>query len=165
MTDIDAGPASRPGNRDHGMPFRRDETDLSDEHRAMLSRRARAGTTPQRVALRCRIVLLAAQGQSPRQIAAALRVTVRTVTRWRERFMAGGPDALLRDAPGRGRRSVIPAAARARLFGLIEQGAPPDGRRWTVRALARASGLARSTVQRLLADRRRGEPAIPGRRR
>ena len=66
-----------------------------------MSRWARAGTTPQRVARRCRIVLLAAQGQSNRQIAITLGVTVRTVRRWRERFTSGGPDALLRDAPAR----------------------------------------------------------------
>ena len=63
----------------------------------------RAQNTPQSVALRARIVLLAADGLPNSRIAREVGVSRPTVILWRERFRQGGPDGLTKIAPGRGR--------------------------------------------------------------
>ena len=77
--------------------------------RALLERWVRAGTTSQRVARRSRIVLLALDGVD--DIAARVGVSPRTVRLWVGRFQTGGAQALLRDAPGRGRRATLDSTA------------------------------------------------------
>jgi len=60
--------------------------------------------TPQQVALRCRIVLAAADGDSDVTIAKRLSVNRNTVILWRKRFADEGLDGLWDIAPGRGRK-------------------------------------------------------------
>ena len=76
--------------------------------RALLERWVRAGTTSQRVARRSRIVLLALDGVD--DIAARVGVSPRTVQLWITRFQLGGAEALLHDAPGRGRHAALDPA-------------------------------------------------------
>jgi transposase len=121
---------------------------VSEHDRRILSRWIRAGTTPQRLAQRARIVLLAADGSSMREIARRLAVSAHTVSLWRRRFQAGGPEALVRDAPGRGRKPTVTLDARARVNALLAT--PPSSGRWTVRALAAAIGISRASVHRVL---------------
>jgi transposase len=119
--------------------------------RRLLERWVRAGTTPQRVAMRTRIVLLAADGASNRAIARTLNVSLRTVALWRRRYRLGGPESLWRDAPGRGRRKTITADAASRIRALLET-PPPSGARWTIRQLAKITGISRASVHRLLRE-------------
>jgi transposase len=124
---------------------------VSDAQRRLLNSWIRAGTTPQRVVTRARIVLLAAQGQSARTIATTLEVNPRTVTLWRQRYDRWGPHILWHDAPGRGRKRSIDAEALIRLRALLASPAP-DGGQWSVRRLAGVTGLSRSSVHRLLSS-------------
>jgi len=124
---------------------------VSDSQRRLLNSWIRAGTTPQRVVTRARIVLMAADGKSAKTIAAALKVNPRTVTLWRQRYGRRGPHILWHDAPGRGRKRSIDAEAVIRLRELLASPAP-DGRQWSVRRLAEATGLSRSSVHRLLSS-------------
>ncbi len=83
---------------------------LPDETQDQLQARARARSTPQALAFRCRIVLRAAGGDRPsnREIAAELGCNRHTVGQWRERFVADGLDGL-HDLPRSGRpRSFSP---------------------------------------------------------
>lgn len=82
--------------------------------RTRLERWVRGATTPQRVVRRARIVLLALDGIPPDEIAARVGVSRPTVALWIERFADGGPDALLHDAPGRGRHASIEDASTLR---------------------------------------------------
>jgi hypothetical protein len=62
------------------------------------------GNTPQKFVWRARIVLLASDGLTAEAIAAAVGRSLRTVRRWRRRYMAKGVDGHLKDAtrpPGR----------------------------------------------------------------
>jgi transposase len=74
------------------------------EDRRNLEHWVRAGTTPQRVVLRSRIVLLLADGMSSRAAARAIGVSRHTVDLWRQRFEDGGCQSLISDKPGRGRK-------------------------------------------------------------
>ena len=77
---------------------------LTPDVRQSLDALTRAGSTPQALALRCNIVLLAAQHHQPtnQQIADALDCHRHTVATWRERFVLQGIPGL-QDAPRSGR--------------------------------------------------------------
>lgn len=122
---------------------------MSEADRQLLGSWIRAGTTPQRVVKRARIVLLAAEGLSARAIAQRLHIAPRTAMLWRRRFEEQGAHSLWRDAPGRGRKRSIGIDAVSRLRALL-QTPPPHGDRWSIRALARATGLSRASVHRIM---------------
>ena len=89
---------------------------LAPELRAQVEALLRAGSTPQALAFRCRIVLRAAGPDNPanRDIAVELGCDRHTVGQWRERFVAHGL-AGLQDAPRSGRpRSFSPLRPRRR---------------------------------------------------
>ena len=89
---------------------------LSAELRDRLQTLARASSTPQALAFRCRIILrAAAPGHSTNQdVAADLDCDRHTVGLWRERFAAHGL-AGLQDAPRPGRpRAFSPSGPRRR---------------------------------------------------
>jgi transposase len=82
-------------------------------------------------------------------IAALTGASRSTVKLWADRFETGGPDALLHDAPGRGRHAILDArAAYDRLRN--EQLLGPDGKPTSVRRAARILGVSASTVSRMV---------------
>ena len=121
---------------------------VSDADRVVLVRWSKRPTSPHSIAQRARIVLLAAEGCSASVIAQRLGISAHTASLWRQRFQFGGPDALMRDAPGRGRKPTVTLNANVRVQTLLAT--PPPARRWTVRALALAIGISRASVHRVL---------------
>lgn len=115
----------------------------------MLERWVRAGTTPQRLVFRSRIVLLAASGMPSKHVAAALGTSQDTVRLWRRRFMAGGPDALRRAAPGRGRKRQITAAREQQVVEATLHTTPPRATHWSLRSMAVAQGLSPASIHRI----------------
>jgi hypothetical protein len=77
--------------------------------RRKLVRIVRAGTSPQRLVLRAKIVLAAADGQANAQIARDLGCSVAVVRTWRGRFTVRGIPGLLISAGPGGRRPTAPA--------------------------------------------------------
>jgi transposase len=63
---------------------------LTTEEKAQLESAIRSSTAPVRDALRCRIVLLAAQGKTNQEIAVQLGVHRHSVALWRQRFARQG---------------------------------------------------------------------------
>jgi Winged helix-turn helix len=80
-------------------PYRIEPT---KEQRAILHERARAHTAPYWEVVRARIVLLAAEGTSNKEIAARLDTTPQTACKWRKRFYEEGLNGL-EDRPRSGR--------------------------------------------------------------
>ena len=70
-------------------------------------RLARGRNTPQKVALRSKIVLLDDEWVNKRQIADGLDTTRPTVYLWLERFAEGGVDSLKQDASRPGRKPAL----------------------------------------------------------
>ena len=90
--------------------------ELPEEIRDQLEALARARSTPQALAFRCRIVLRAAagEGHSPQDIAAELGCHRHSVGQWRQRFVAHGLEGL-QDLARSGRpRSFSPLGAHRR---------------------------------------------------
>jgi transposase len=123
--------------------------EVSEEQRALLERWARAHGTPQSVATRARIVLMAAGGESNSAIARALDVSRPTVIMWRERFAEGGPQALCEVREGRGRKRSISAAKVKEIVTATTQSTPPGETHWSCRSMAKAQGVSPATVQRI----------------
>ena len=120
--------------------------------RKLLEHWVRAGTSPHRLVVRSRIVLLALEGLRPPEIARRLGVSQATVRLWVARFRAEGPAVLGHDAPGRGRhpgmtRDVL--LARLREAGLLR----PDGTPVSLRRASVAVHMSPSTVSRILRRR------------
>jgi hypothetical protein len=116
--------------------------------RAQLLRWSRMRTSPHRLVVRSRIVLMAADGVEHREIARRLHVAPATVRLWRRRFDREGPAALVRDAPGRGRkRGMSRGAVVGVLRAMLDNHPLPRG--WTARSLAIHVGTSAATVWRV----------------
>jgi len=125
--------------------------DLTSEQLATLTMWAGSGMTEQRIALRARVVLLASNGKSLREIASETGLGFRICLKWRKRFLEMGLEGL-RDKLGRGRSISISPDERVALVALACT-TPPDGSsRWSVRKLAEATGHSKSAVQKILAE-------------
>ncbi len=122
---------------------------LTPEQRRILEAWRDAPQTPRQVAFRARLILLASAGVSSRGVARALRTTLVTVLFWRRRFHEGGLTALTATAPGRGPRRRITARKVRQIVQATLHTRPPEGRRWTIRSMARAQGVSPATVQRI----------------
>ena len=91
-----------------------------------LRKQATSAIVPKRLAERCRIVLLSAEGQNHQQIAAALGITRQKASRWRARFVESGRAGLENDAPGRGRKAVYGAPMQALIVEKTLRSRPPQ---------------------------------------
>jgi transposase len=110
---------------------------------------AGSGKTPQKIALRARIVLLAATGLANQVIAARLGISRPTVLLWRSRFGRSGVPGLMKDARRPGRRKAVAPEVIQRVVETTRHTPPPAATHWTVRTMARTQGLSRMTVQRI----------------
>jgi len=121
---------------------------LSPSERQTLEGWTRRRTSAQAVALRSRVILLAAAGRSNTEVAHALRVTKQTVGKWRSRFLARRLEGLL-DEPRPGAPRRITDVHVERVVTRTLESAPPDATHWSTRAMAKACGLSQSSVSRI----------------
>jgi transposase len=105
--------------------------------------------TPQQVALRCRIVLAVARGESEAAVASALQINRKTVRLWRERFAAEGLKSLWEIAPGRGRKATYSPDRIKAVLDATLQSKPKGQTHWSCRLLAASQGLSKSTISNL----------------
>jgi len=122
---------------------------VSAEDRRSLEAVVSDRNTAQKHVWRARIVLLTAEGAGTTTIMREAGVSKTAVWRWQERFMAEGVDGLLRDKTRPPGRAPV-APDRIDQVVRLTQGEPPhEATHWTARAMAKASGLAVSTVQEI----------------
>ncbi len=126
----------------------RAEIVLTDEEREVLERWARRPKSSQALALRCRIVLAAAEGRQSKEIAAALRCNTNTVGKWRGRFAWRRLDGL-HDEPRPGKpRSVTDEDVERVIVKTLEE-KPKDATHWSTRSMAQATGMSQSAISRI----------------
>lgn len=117
------------------------------EQECALRSAAKAPSTPQRVAQRCRVLLHRGAGCSQAEAGRREGLARNKVGLWERRFAAQGL-AGLADQKGRGRKSWLDEEKKARV--LTEVTRPPKGHtRWTVRGMARHAGVSVGAVHGL----------------
>src|SRR5437660_5154216 len=129
------------------MP-QRPEVTLSDEEREVLERWARRPKSSQALALRCRIVLAAADGRPSKQIAAELGCNHNTVGKWRGRFARRGFDGL-HDEPRPGKPRSLGDEQVERVIVKTLEESPPNATHWSTRSMAAATGMSQTAISRI----------------
>jgi transposase len=122
---------------------------LSPNDRAQLERWESAQGTPQQVALRCRIILMALAGEPNQEIAARLGISRPTVNLWRKRVRDSGIGEVWEIAVGRGRKPHYDQAKRGAIINATLQTKPKGMTHWSCRLLAEEQGVGKDTVNRL----------------
>jgi transposase len=121
---------------------------LDDEERAQLESWTRRATSAQSLALRARIVLACAEGQTNQAVAAKEGVSSATVGKWRARFVADRLGGLV-DEPRAGRpRTIDDAQVEDVLIRTLET-TPKNATHWSTRSMAAQAGLSREAVGRI----------------
>lgn len=105
--------------------------------------------SPQKHVWRARIVLLTADGHGTTEIMRQAGVAKTAVWRWQERFMQAGVDGLLRDKTRPPRIPPLGAEVVGRVVQLTLSDPPGETTHWTAPAMAKASGVSVSSVQRI----------------
>ena len=117
--------------------------ELSEAQEAELTRLARSVRSSVRMALRARIVLLAAQGLQNKDIAQALGVGRVQVARWRERYLQFGLEGIERDLP----RGAPPVKVDVqKLVELTTQSTPEAATHWSTRKMGAVLGVRGGSV-------------------
>jgi putative transposase len=121
---------------------------LSGEEHEQLSVIAKSRSLPHSLVRRARIVLMAADGVSNNTIAERVGLSHQTVCQWRQRYLqyriAGLYDEL---RPGRPR--TVSDEEVAELVRKTIQTKPENGTHWSIRTVAKDTGLSRPTVHRI----------------
>lgn len=122
---------------------------LSEGQKLELEALARAGTTPQRLARRCRALLLAGRGLANLAIARQTGLSRPTVLATRAAFARKGLDALRRPRKRKRKGSTLTSELEQKILDTTLKTRPPDATHWSVRVLAKHLNLSRMMVQRV----------------
>src|SRR5436305_6592817 len=135
----------------NGVAENRGLLQVSWEQREELERSAQSRALPAGNVFRARLILSLAEGLSYGEIARTLGASAPTVSKWKRRFEQAGMAGLQGQHKGSQPRTATPAV-QARILRPAQQ-KPADGStHWSCRKLARALGLSKTTVQRVLAQ-------------
>jgi len=123
--------------------------ELTPDQQSTLEAQARSRSLPARVVERSRIVLLVAAGKQDKEIAHALHLTPKKVSRWRKRFLQLGLVGLQKDAPRPGRTPTINPRLIKRVVEMTTRQKPANATHWSTRTMARATGISEASVRRI----------------
>jgi transposase len=126
------------------------EVEVTVADRARLEAIVADRNSAQKHVWRAQIILATADGCGTAAVMRRAGVSKPSVWRWQERFMRAGVDGLLHDKT---RPARIPPLPKAVVEGVVrrtlEAAAPDAMTHWTAPAMAAASGLSVSSVQRI----------------
>jgi transposase len=122
---------------------------VSAEEKLLLEQLLSAGSTPQNVAFRIRIVLSASEGVSNNELAGRLSTTRTTILKWRRRFAESGIEGILTDAPRPGRNKTISAEKEAAIVEATLKTKPRNATHWSTRMMAATQKVSDTTVHRI----------------
>lgn len=121
---------------------------LTDDERVQLDSLAHRSRTAPHLTRRARIILACAEGIDNRVVARRLRMSEVTVCKWRGRFIRERLDGLYDEPrPGTPRR-ITDAQIEQVIVRTLEE-TPRGETHWSSRAMAKASGLGRTTIQQI----------------
>lgn len=122
---------------------------VDENQRKRLQYLVRSGKTPQKIALRARIILLAAEGTPNNAIAATLGTSRPTVILWRQRFSRLGVPGIMKDAKRPGRRKAISEEVIKQIVEKTLHSTPVGQTHWSTRTMAKEVGLSHDTIHRI----------------
>jgi len=105
--------------------------------------------TPQKHVWRAEIVLLSADGVGTVEIMRQTGTSKTCVWRWQERFAEAGVAGLLRDKTRPSRLPPLGQEVIDRVVALTATEPPHEATHWTAAAMAKATGISVSSVQRI----------------
>ena len=123
---------------------------LSDKERSYLERQARRRRVARSLSDRCRMILRCADVLTNKAVAIELGVHEHTVGKWRRRFLKERIDGLS-DEPRPGRPRTLTDEKVAAVIERTLETTPADATHWSLRSMARESGLSHTTVRRIWA--------------
>jgi len=122
---------------------------ISLEQKRTLEAWVRARNTPQTVALRARICLLASEGIANNAIAKKLETSRPTVLLWRKRFKERGVLGLSEEAPKGPSKRRLSRSKVDKIVHATLHTKPPDAMHWSVRTMAKTQEVSHSSVARI----------------
>ena len=122
---------------------------LSPEDRVRLAAVIGDRNSPQKHALRAKIVLHSAERRCVLEVARLSGVSRPAVWRWQRRYAEQGVDGLLRDKTRKPGKTPLPAKTIAKVLTLPCSEPPGNATHWTGRAVAKAVGISLRAVQRI----------------
>jgi transposase len=130
---------------------------LTDEDREYLNQFIRHGRASVRSVARARILLMADEGYSNKNIVKVLKITRPSVNRTRKRYCEEGLDSAINDKPRSGAPLKIDGTIEAQVT-LLACSKPPEGKStWTLKLLADkivemevVESISAMTIQRIL---------------
>jgi len=125
---------------------------LSEDDRETLESWARGRSTPARLVLRARIVLLAAEGMENIQIASEVVTDRQTVGRWRTRYVKEGLNGIRKDRPRGGRKATLRQSLAQKIIRTTTQEKPANATHWSTRTLAAELKIDHTMVHRVWKD-------------
>lgn len=133
------------------MSRRAVQIELTAEESMLLERTVKSPTATQREVIRARIVLKAAAGAENLGIAEELGLSNRSVGMWRNRFATGRASALS-NRPKKRTPIKYTAEDRRRVVEIACTESPEAETHWSVRTLAKATGVGRETVRAVIGE-------------
>lgn len=119
---------------------------LDRSQKLALESLARAGATPQSMARKCQVILLASEGISNNRIADQTGLSRPTVIATRTAFAQNGLDAIRRRQTRKRSRRVRTPELEQKILDTTLKTRPPDATHWSVRTLARHLGVTRTLI-------------------
>ncbi len=126
---------------------------LPDGDRSVLEVLARSQTASHREVQRAKVLLMAGDGLANEWIARMVGVNPGTVRTWRSRYSEEGLAKLGKVRPGRGRKPAIPQSKIDEIVDLTRHSRPAGHTHWSVRTMAKKTGVSPAQVQRIWAAR------------
>jgi len=122
---------------------------ITQEQQIIMDAWIRAKKTPQRIVLRSRICLLAAEGVSHNAIAKKLNTSRSTVILWIKRFEEQGLTGISEDATHGLSSRCFDAKKVKSIVEATLHTKPKDATHWSTRTMAKVQGVSHSTIQRI----------------
>ena len=122
---------------------------LEEAQKRELESLARAGATPQRLARKCQVILLASQGVSNHSIAQQTGLSRPTILAVRTAFTQRGIEGIRKSKKRQRSGRTLTPDLEQKIVDTTLKTRPADGTHWSARVLAAKLGVSRMMVQRV----------------
>jgi transposase len=122
---------------------------VNEVQKSQLESMARAGTTPQKTARKCAVILLASQGVSNYSIAQRTGLSRPTILAARVAFTERGIEGIRKSKKRKRSRRALTPEVEQKILDTTLKTRPANATHWSVRVLAAKLGVSRMMVQRV----------------